>query len=325
MLIRCFIRSAVLVPVLFLLFLAPVWAESSAISIGTAGVAGVYYPLGGGICRLVNQKRNNHGIRCTVESTGGSVYNLRAVRTGELHLGIVQSDWQHHAYQGTAVFVSDGPDLELRTVFSVHPEPFTLVARADAGIRSFNDLKGKRVDIGFPGSGPRATLEVLMAAKGWQLDDFLLVSELNASDQAKALCDNKVDAMVYTVGHPSPVIKEATTACDSVLVSVMGQEAQQLVAEHPFYRATEVPGGMYRGNEQATPTLGVGAAFVTSARVSEEAVYQVVKSVFENIEYFRSLHPALHSLTRRQMVRDGLAAPLHPGAVRFYREVGLLK
>jgi len=322
--IRCFFRPAVLTPVLFFLLSANVIAEPVDISIGTAGVAGVYYPLGGGICRLVNRQRSQHGVRCTVESTGGSVYNLRALRVGELDLGVVQSDWQHHAYHGTAVFVGDGPNSGLRTVFSVHPEPFTLVARADAGIRSFNDLKGKRVDIGFPGSGPRATLEVLMAAKGWQMEDFLLVSQLKASDQVKALCDNKVDAMVYTVGHPSPIIKAATTACDSVLVSVAGEEVQQLVAEHPFYRATDIPGGMYRGNEQLTPTLGVGAAFVASARVPDEAIYQVVKSVFENIEHFRSLHPALHSLTRKQMVRNTQAVPLHSGAVRFYREAGLL-
>ena len=209
-------------------------SADSFITIGTGGVTGVYYPTGGAICRLVNKGRKEHHVRCSVESTGGSVYNLNTIRAGELDMGVAQSDWQYHAYNGTSKFKDQGPNKDLRAVFSVHPEPFTVVARADSGINSFDDLKGKRVNIGNPGSGQRGTMEVLMAAKGWKKSDFALASELKAAEQSKALCDNKIDAMVYTVGHPSGSIKEATTSCDTVLVNVTGPAVDKLVSENDY-------------------------------------------------------------------------------------------
>ncbi len=305
--------------------MAPAAYAEEFITIGTGGVTGVYYPTGGAICRLVNKDRKEHGIRCSVESTGGSVYNINTIREGELEFGVAQSDWQHHAYNGTSKFKDAGPFKGLRAVFSVHPEPFTVVARADAGIKTFDDLKGKRVNIGNPGSGQRGTMEVLLAAKGWTTDDFALATELKASEQSAALCDNQIDAMVYTVGHPSGSIQEATTACDSVLVTVSGTEVDILIDENPFYRSASIPGGMYRGNDGDTETFGVGATFVTSDEVSEEAVYTIVKSVMENIEDFRKLHPAFANLDPKEMAKDGLSAPLHRGAAKYYKESGLIK
>lgn len=294
------------------------------ITIGTGGVTGVYYPTGGAICRLVNKARKEHGIRCSVESTGGSVYNLNTIRAGELDMGVAQSDWQFHAYNGTSKFKDAGANKDLRAVFSVHPEPFTVVARSDSGIKNFDDLKGKRVNIGNPGSGQRGTIEVLMGAKGWTMDDFALTSELKASEQASALCDNKIDAMVYVVGHPSGAIKEATTSCESTLVNVDGAAVDKLISDNSYYRTATVPGGMYRGNDADTATFGVGATFVSSANVPEKVVYEVVKAVFENFDTFRKLHPAFANLKKEQMVKDGLSAPLHPGAMKYYKEAGLL-
>lgn len=294
------------------------------ITIGTGGVTGVYYPTGGAICRLVNKGRKDHGIRCSVESTGGSIYNLNTIRSGELDMGVAQSDWQYHAFNGTSKFADKGANKDLRAVFSVHAEPFTVVARADAGIKAFDDLKGKRVNIGNPGSGQRGTLEVVMEAKGWSMDDFALASELKASEQASALCDNKIDAMVYTVGHPSGAIKEATTSCDSKLVTVTGSVINGLITEHPYYRSATIPGGMYRGNADDVETFGVGATFVTSTSVPDEVVYQVVKAVFENFDTFRNLHPAFRHLKKEDMVKSGLSAPLHPGAAKYYKEAGLM-
>ncbi|MCW8904306.1 TAXI family TRAP transporter solute-binding subunit [Sedimenticola sp.] len=296
----------------------------SFITIGTGGVTGVYYPTGGAICRLVNKNRKEHGIRCSVESTGGSVYNLNTIRAGELDMGVAQSDWQYHAYHGTSKFEESGPNKELRAVFSVHPEPFTVVARADSGIKTFTDLKGKRVNIGNPGSGQRGTMEVLMEALGWTKDDFSLASELKSAEQSKALCDNKIDAMVFTVGHPSGSIKEATTTCDSVLVSVTGPEVEKLIAENAYYRVATIPGGMYRGNDNDVQTFGVGATFVSSTNTPADTVYQVVKAVFENFDDFRKLHPAFEVLKKEQMVKDGLSAPLHDGAMKYYKEAGLM-
>jgi TRAP transporter TAXI family solute receptor len=299
-------------------------AEQQFVSIGTGGVTGVYYPTGGAICRLVNKNRKEHGIRCSVESTGGSVYNINTIRAGELDFGVAQSDWQYHAYNGTSKFEEAGPFEDLRAVFSVHPEPFTVVARADSGVTTFDDLKGKRVNVGNPGSGQRGTMEVVMGAKGWTMDDFSLASELKSAEQSQALCDNKVDAMVFTVGHPSGSIKEATTSCDSVIVSVTGAEVDKLVGDNDYYRTATIPGGMYRGSDSDVQTFGVGATFVSSASVPENVVYEVVKAVFENFEDFKKLHPAFANLKKEEMIKDGLSAPLHDGAAKYYKEAGLM-
>ncbi|GAA0291759.1 TAXI family TRAP transporter solute-binding subunit [Rhodovulum strictum] len=301
-------------------------AADQFITIGTGGVTGVYYPAGGAICRLVNKDRREHGIRCSVESTGGSVYNLKTLRAGELEFGVVQSDWQFHSYNGSSEnFEADGPFEDLRAVFALHPEPFTVVARADAGIANFEDLKGKRVNVGNPGSGQRGTMEVVMEAMGWSNADFALAAELRPAEQSQALCDNQIDAMVYTVGHPSGSIQEATTACDSVLVNVAGEAIETLIEERPYYRHATIPGGMYRGTDADVTTFGVGATFVSSAAVPEEAVYVLVKAVFENFDEFKELHPAFADLKPEEMIADGLSAPLHDGAARYYREKGWIE
>jgi TRAP transporter TAXI family solute receptor len=304
---------------------SPAQAQQKFVTIGTGGVTGVYYPTGGAICRLVNKGRKEHGIRCSVESTGGSVYNINTIRAGELDMGVAQSDWQYHAYNGTSKFKDAGPFKDLRAVFSVHPEPFTVVARADSGIKNFNDLKGKRVNVGNPGSGQRGTMEVLMEALKWTMGDFGLVSELKSAEQAQALCDNKIDAMVFTVGHPSGSIKEPTTTCDSVIVEVSGAAVDKLVADNDYYRTATIPGGMYRGSDSDVKTFGVGATFVSSTAVSEDVVYNVVKAVFENFDDFKKLHPAFANLKKEEMVSDGLSAPLHDGAAKYYKEAGLIK
>lgn len=303
---------------------APAFA-TEYVTIGTGGVTGVYYPTGGSICRLVNKDKKVHGVRCSVESTGGSVYNINTIRAGELEMGVAQSDWQFHAYNGTSKFEEKGPFKELRAIFSVHPEPFTVVARADSGIKNFDDLKGKRVNIGNPGSGQRGTMEVVMKAKGWNESTFAVASSLKASEQSKALCDNKIDAMVYVAGHPSGSIKEATTTCDSNIVNVKGPVIDKLIKDNPYYRTATIPGGMYKGNGEDVTTFGVGATFVTSSKVPEKVVYTVVKSVFENFDAFKKLHPAFANLKKEEMVKDGLSAPLHAGALKYYKEVGLIK
>jgi hypothetical protein len=299
--------------------------EQRFITIGTGGVTGVYYPTGGAICRLVNLDRQAHGIRCSVESTGGSVYNVNTMRQGQLDFGVVQSDVQYNALNGVGEeFEGQGPYEGLRAVFAVHPEPFNVLARADSGIATFDDLKGKRVNIGNPGSGQRATMEVLMTAKGWTADDFALASELKSAEQSQALADNNVDAIVFTVGHPNGSIQEATTTTDAKLIPVAGPEVDALVAENPYYSKAVIPGGMYPGNPDDVETFGVRATFVTRADVSDEAVYQVVKAVFENFEDFKKLHPAFALLDKEEIVTGGLSAPLHPGAERYFKEAGLM-
>ncbi|MEM6408838.1 MAG: TAXI family TRAP transporter solute-binding subunit [Pseudomonadota bacterium] len=293
------------------------------ISIGTGGVTGVYYPTGGAICRLVNRDRKEHGIRCAVESTGGSVYNINTIKAGELEFGVAQSDWQFHAFNGTSKF-ADNPFPGVRAMFSVHPEPFTLIVRGDSDITSFDGLKGKRVNVGNPGSGQRATMEVVMDAFGMTMDDFALATEYKGSEMAKQICDDNIDAMIYTIGHPAAAIKEAATTCDVKLVNVSGAPIDKLVADNPYYRVATIPGGMYAGTDSDTTTFGVGATFVTSDQVSDDVAYVVAKAVLSNLDDFRGLHPAFANLDAKQMVSDGLSAPLHPGAEKAYKELGLM-
>lgn len=296
-------------------------ASAEEIIIGTGGVKGVYYPLGQAICDAVNRHED---MTCRVESTGGSIYNLNALRAGRLDLGMAQSDAQYYAYNGRAVFEDQGPYQDLRAVFSVHTEALTVVARGDADIRSFDDLKGKRVNIGNPGSGQRFTMEALMAAKGWTRDDFALATELESTVQARALCDDQIDAFVFTVGHPNDSILDTASSCNAVLVEVTGPEVDELVSENPYYIKTIIAGGLYPGNPDDVQTLGVKATLVAAADTSDQAVYRVVKSVFDNFDAFRRIHPDFEDLDKEAMMTEGLTAPLHEGARRYYREAGLL-
>jgi TRAP transporter TAXI family solute receptor len=299
----------------------PSVAQQRFMTIGTGGVTGVYYAAGGAICRLVNKDRARHGMRCSVESTGGSVFNVNTIKAGELDLGFAQSDIQYNALKGVGQF--DGaPFRDLRSVFSVHPEPFTLVARKEAGVKSFADFKGKRLNVGNPGSGTRASLDELLAAMGWKLSDFSLASELKADEHGSALCDGKIDGFLYGVGHPSANIQDPATTCGARLVPLTGPVVDKLVAERPYYAKAEIPGGLYPNNPDHTETYGVLATLLASSQTPADTVYQVVKAVFDNFDELKRLHPALANLKPETMVKDGLSAPLHEGAVRYYKERG---
>lgn len=298
--------------------------DNHYITIGTGGVTGVYYPAGGAICFFLNQTRRQHGIRCSVESTGGSISNLMSIREHDLDIGIVQSDWQYHDVKGSGKFSNLGKDTHLRALFSLYPEPFTVVARKDADIKTFSDLLGKRVNIGNPGSGQRATFEVLRDLLGWKNSQFKQVTELVSGEQSRALCANKIDAMIYMVGLPSGSVKEATTACDSRIIPISDKIVNKMIRKYPYYRKAMIPGGMYKGTDKNVHTFGVGATVVTSDALSNKVAYQLVKAVFSNFEAFKNMHPALANLKKSRMIKDFLTAPLHPGAIKYFKEVGLL-
>ncbi len=304
---------------------APAFAQQKFVTIGTGGVTGVYYAAGGAICRLVNKDRAKHGIRCSVESTGGSVFNVNTIKGGELDLGFTQSDVQYNATKGLGQFKDAGAWGDQRAVFSVHPEPFTVVARKEANIKAFTDFKGKRFNVGNPGSGTRASMEELLAAMGWKLTDFSLASELKADEHGPALCDGKIDGFFYGVGHPSANIQDPTTSCGAKLVSLTGPAVDKLIADKPYYAKAVIPAGLYPNNPNPTNTYGVLATVVSSAKTPPETVYQVVKAVFDNFDEFKKLHPALANLSPQNMVKDGLSAPLHEGAARYYKEKGWIK
>ncbi len=299
-----------------------VQADDKFVTIGTGGQTGVYYVAGQSICRFVNRDTKTTGIKCNAPASGGGVANVNGIRSGEFNFGVMQSDHQYKAMEGLAPFEKEGAMDDIRAVFSLQSEVFTILARRDAHIANFDDLKGKRVNVGNPGSGQRDTLEEIMAVKGWSKKDFALAAELKPAEQASALGDNNIDAMTYFVGHPNGAIQEATTTVDSVLVPVTGEAIDQLLAEKSYYTKAEIPGGVYKGNDNPTPSIGGKAVLTTSAKVSDDTVYALVKSVFDNLDRFKKLHPAFKDLKEEEMIKAGLSAPLHDGAVRYYKERG---
>ena len=299
------------------------------ISIGTGGPTGVYFVVGNSVCRMVHKEAaegrkegRKHGLRCAAPSTGGSNYNIGQIKEGELQFGVAQSDWQYHAFNGSSKWEGNQFD-DLRAVFSVHPEPFQLIAGKDSGINSWSDLAGKVVNVGNPGSGQRGTMEVLMNAHGTSMDDFKQATELTSSEQVNALCDGKVDAIGYTVGVPNGAIGQAIDGCGAHFVNLDSDVEAALVNDNPFYAFASIPAGQFYKSQKAdATTFGVMATFVSSASVSDDVVYEVVRAVFENLDDFKKLHPAFANLNPVDMISNGLSAPLHDGAVKYYKEMG---
>ena len=321
--------AALAVAVGFTIPTIPTVSAADFISIGTGGPTGVYFVVGNSVCRMVHKEAaegrkegRKHGIRCAAPSTGGSNYNIGQIKDAELQFGVAQSDWQYHAVNGSSKW--EGNQFKnLRAVFSVHPEPFQLIAAEGSGIASWGDLKGKVVNIGNPGSGQRGTMEVLMKAHGTSVDDFKQATELTSSEQVGALCDGKVDAIAYTVGVPNGAIGQAIDGCGASFVNLDSDVEKKLVNDNPFYAFANIPAGVFYSSQASdATTFGVMATFVSSADVSDDVVYEVVRAVFENLDDFKKLHAAFKNLDPAQMITNGLSAPLHNGAVRYYKEQG---
>ena len=300
------------------------YAKTAFVTIGTGGITGVYYPTGGAIAKMVNAKRDDYGIRATVESTGGSVFNINAVLSGDLEFGIAQSDRQYQAFKGLAEWEKKGPQKDLRAVFSIHPELVTLLAAVDAGINKLEDLKGKRVNICNPGSGARGNAIDALETVGFDYQKDIVAESVKAAEAPSLLQDGQIDALFYTVGHPSGAFKEATSGVRKVKF-VPITSAKELIERSPFYAESYIPAGMYPNavNTDDTATFGVKATLITSAKVPDEVVYAITKEVFENFESFKNLHPAYSVLTKESMLK-GLSAPLHPGAMKYFKEAGLM-
>jgi TRAP transporter TAXI family solute receptor len=303
-------------------------AQQKFITIGTGGPTGVYFVVGNAICRMVHKEAaegreagRKHGLRCAAPSTGGSIYNINSIRQGDLDFGVAQSDWQYHAFNGTSRF-ADNPFPEIRAVFSVHPEPFQILAAQGSGIQSWEDLKGKRVNIGNPGSGQRGTFEVLMKAHGIDTSWFGQTTELTSTEQSGALCDGNIDAYGYTVGVPNAGVAQAAEGCGAYIVDLQTDPVKNLVDDNPFYAFTTIPQDTYSSLTKDVTTFGVMATFVTRADVPEDVVYEVTRAVFENLDDFRKLHPAFANLNPEDMITKGISAKIHPGAMKYYKEKG---
>lgn len=299
-------------------------APSSAFyTIGTGGVTGVYYPTGAAIARIVNRKRDQCGMRLTVESTPGSVFNINAIMAGTLDFGVVQSDRQYQAVNGLAEWKERGKQEALRSLFAIHPESITLCVAADSGINSIQDLKGRIINIGNPGSGQRQNSIDALRAVGINYKTDIQAESLKAADAPSMLQEGRIDGFFYTVGHPSAAFKEATSGIRKIKFIPI-ELPRSFYEAYPYYTPSVVPVSYYPGveNKVDVPTFGVKATFVTSSRVPEEHVYCLVREVIENLEDIKTFHPAYAQLDRDNMLQ-GLTAPLHPGAAMYFRETGM--
>ena len=303
-----------------------VTGKTTFVAIGTGGVTGVYYPTGGAICRMINTKQDLYHIKCTVESTSGSVFNINSVLNGDLDFGVAQSDRQYQAYHGSAEWSDRGPQKDLRAVFSIHPESVTLIASLDSGIQKAPDLRNKRVNIGNPGSGQLQNSKDVLSAFGLDEDD--IVAEHAKAIEAPGLLQNeRIDAFFYTVGHPNGNIKEAASGRIPVrFIPLVGKEIDALIDKHPYYAVTYIPIRFYpnAANKEDVPSFGVKATVVASEKLDEDVVYAITKEVFERFDEFKQLHPAYEVLTKQDMLK-GLSAPIHKGALRYYKESGLIR
>ncbi len=269
------------------LFLAvaalPVGAFDADLIIATGKTADVHAGVGRVICRLI--QRTDPETTCKVAAVEGRdaaepLAVLSEVRNGAVEMGIVQSDWQYHAFQGTGpVAFMDVRFDNLRSLFSLQGELFTVIARRDAGIESLDDLVGKRVNIGNPGSSQRVIMDMVMDAKGWTQDTFQFVDELNDAEQLLALCHNSVQAVVSVVSHPDERIAKALELCDAKIVAVSGADIDKLVADNRFLAASEVPMGVYAESDVLISTFGVMVTAVSSSELDEETAYGVVTSI----------------------------------------------
>jgi len=305
--------------------LAPAHSASGAdklISVGTGGINGVYFPLGGAICRQIEAGRKDHGFRCMVESTEGSVSNINGVLSGDLDLGLAQGDAQYTAVKGLGPF-KDRPQPKLRTLFSLYPELFTVVARMDAGINRLEDLQDKRVYAGELGSATHAIADLVFGSLDVK-PRYAKPASMSAAELAAALCENRIDAFAVIAGHPNASVQQAANSCATNIVAVAGPVIDRLLSEHPFLARASVPGGIYRGAERAQTSFGVFATLVASADLPEATAYLVTKAVFENFDAFRRSHPALADISKESMLAGG-TAPIHPGALRYFREQRMLK
>lgn len=310
--------------VFFLMCCPLAQAQRYFVTIGTGGITGVYYPTGGAIAKLVNQRKKDHGVSVMVEPTGGSVFNINAIMLGDFEFGIVQADRQYQATRGTAEWQRRGPQHDLRSVFALHPESLVLVAAVDAGIVDITDLRGKRVNIGNIGSGHRQNALDALQAAGLDYSRDLIAEGFKAAEAPHLIQEGLLDAFFYTVGHPAGAIRQAAAGPRKVRVATMSGYAS-LVAKYPYYTKDLIPVAAYPGieNTKDIETIGIKATLVTSVRVPDEVVYTITKVIFDNLEYFKKLNKAYAGVTRESML-EGLTAPIHPGAMKYYQETGLI-
>ena len=290
------------------------------VTIGTGSMTGTYYPVGGAICRLVNM---NKDMKCSVQSTGGSVYNVNNVLKKELNFGFVQSDVAYDKYNGKGKFENDG-NQDLRSVVSIYPELLAFVVSKESGIKSYNDLAGKNINVGNPGSGNEVTALIVYDAYKFDVNKLGHRGVLAVNECPMALKDKKIDGYYFMVGHPTANVTDAANSLPIDLVGIDDDKMSELLEKYPYFAKGVIPANMYEGVDHDTQTIGVKAVLVASKDQSDESVKAVVKAILDNFDEYKKLHPALGLVTKESLV-EGLSAPLHPAAEAVFKEAGILK
>lgn len=293
--------------------------------LGTGSVQGVYFPIGGVICRLVNRHKTSHRIRCSLESTGGSIYNLRQLRDDKFDLVFAQSDWQYHAYHGSSTFKDKGPDQALRAVFALEADPLALIVKKDSEITNFSELEGRTVSFGYTRSLQHRIIDDLITAKGWSQSSFKEVRPMSDKRQISQVCEGKLDSILLLTSSLDDNLKQVPENCELKMLPITDAAINTLIKEKPYYRKGYVQKGRYLNSTEDVKSFGLGATFVAHESTSPKAIYNVVKEVVENFRDFTSLHPSLATLDKKELPYAGISIPLHPGAKRYYKEARLLK
>lgn len=291
-------------------------------TIGTGAVTGTYYPTGGTICRFVNKKKAETKLHCSLEATGGSVYNINSLMSGNLDLAIAQSDVIYQAHNGIGRY-ADNPFPDLRAVMAIYPELLALVVNQAAGIEKLQDIHDKRINIGNPGSGNEATAKILLEEANIKLEDLALAEKLTATECPRALQDKKIDGYFYMVGHPTANIREAANLVDIDILPLAGEMVDSMIKKYPYFSKGIIPGEVYNGIEEEVPSFGVKAVLITHVNESDNVVKIILESVVNNFEAFKRLHPSYQTITKESLV-EGVSAPLHPAAEAFFEKEGLL-
>jgi uncharacterized protein len=300
-------------------------AQTYDIVIGANQLTSFEFKVGRLVCRLINA--NVDGIHCQPRVTSGFLYNLDNVRLGALDLGVVRSDVQFQAIKKQGIFKYKDVTYEnIRSLFSLHISSFTLIASQNSKIRTLDDLVNKRINIGPRVSPQHSLAKQLFLQKGWHNDDFKMLEELPSShsQDSIAFCHGRIQAIVYSMIHPNPIANNLIHRCKGVLIPIDQSTISQLIIRHPYLSLTRIPQGIYRKSKDPTTTFGLKSTIIASEELDQETAYQIVKTIFNNIKYFKKAHPVFHDMTPKMMAKEGLTAPLHRGAIKFYKENGLL-
>ena len=292
------------------------------IAIGTSTKSGVYYPVAREICNLLNSGRETHLVRCLATESGGSIYNIPAIATGELDVALTRAGLAHKAFRGEEMFKAYGANSSLRLISILYSQPVSIIVKQESNIQKFNEVKGKRVNLGNLGSGKRGISELLLEVMNWSHSDFSEVYELNTSNMGKAFCSDKVDVLIEAIGMPSKFLDRMVNDCKGRFVDISDDVVELIRQKGPFYTPGIIPKKFYPTQEKDVRTFNVNVVLISSARVNDATIYELTKAIFGDVKKLKKIHQVFSNMMPRSMVDQAPSIPYHDGALRYFKEHG---